>query len=210
MLWEALVAIHRSSLCWLEWNVTFLSTVCAGCLVHFSGTAKGTSAILTTATAPVIVSVVHEINSNNKMSSEIIEICMVSIPDAKPQGRPKYKNIGDSTLKQYNSPPDTPIFGPHFFRKSWGSGAGENAYPARCQNPVVNLTRPFPAPNVQPVISRPRPAHTPPAAKRIFVQYQPITCNRGIRKKGRQHLHGKTGTPFPVPDATTRYKRLKQ
>ena|GEM_PF-5091412 len=99
MLWEALVAIHRSSLCWLEWNVTFLSTVCAGCLVHFSGTAKGTSAILTTATAPVIVSVVHEINSNYKMTSEIIEICIVSIFDATAVFHPKYKNMGNYRLK---------------------------------------------------------------------------------------------------------------
>ncbi len=98
MLWEAIVAIHRPSLSWLEWNVTFLSTVCAGCLMHFSGTAKGTSAILTTATAPVIVSVVHEINSNNKMSSEIIEICIVSIFDATPLIHQKYRKTGNYTL----------------------------------------------------------------------------------------------------------------
>lgn len=117
MLWEALVAIHRSSLCWLEWNVTFLSTVCAGCLVHFSGTAKGTSAILTTATAPVIVSVVHEINSNDKTSSEIIEICIAPIFGVTPAIHLKYKNTGDYTSKLYKSPIERSFFVHLFFRK---------------------------------------------------------------------------------------------
>ena len=94
MLREAVIAVHWSSFSRPERNFTFLSAVCAGCLVHFTGTVKGSplsaavatgaaatvgaplSAFITstTATAPIIVSVVHEINSERYMSYEIIDI----------------------------------------------------------------------------------------------------------------------------------------
>jgi len=65
VLWEAIVAVNRPSFGWLEWNVTFLSAICACCFMHFAGPTKGAlTAVLTTASAPVIVSVVHEINSD--------------------------------------------------------------------------------------------------------------------------------------------------
>lgn len=40
VLWEAIVAVYRSTLSRLERNFTFLSAVCAGCLMHFAGTAE--------------------------------------------------------------------------------------------------------------------------------------------------------------------------
>ena len=88
MLWEAFVAVNGSSFGWLEWNVTFLSTVCAGCFVHFTGAAIGAL------TAPVVVSVVHEINSNYKTTSEIIDICMAPNYERIPVPHPKFETNG--------------------------------------------------------------------------------------------------------------------